>query len=429
MVEIKLHDIGEGMTEGEVLHLFVKEGDRVRSDQSLVEIQTDKITAELPSPLSGFIKKILIKEGDLVQVGETLLIVEGESSGTPFFEGTASHTPVQEKADSRVEEKNVLRDTKANDPRGPKRILAAPHTRKLARRHGVNLENIEGSGRLGRITTEDVEHAMSVEWEEVQSITANKRLSEAQPAQRPTDFEPAQLKYAFKEIPFRGRRKVIAEKMAHSLFTIPHVTHFDEADVTPLLNLKERLKLKDPDGSKGYNVSIVAFFIKAIAIALKDFPVFNAKLDEERKVIRLETTINMGLATDTEDGLIVPILKSVERKSVSDIHIEMKQLIAKAKQNELKREEVLGGTFTISNVGPLGSTGATPIINYPEVGLMAFHKTKKRPVVDEEDNIVIRSIMNLSMSFDHRVADGAQAVAFTNKVIELIENPEIMFLA
>jgi 2-oxoisovalerate dehydrogenase E2 component (dihydrolipoyl transacylase) len=246
---------------------------------------------------------------------------------------------------------------------------------------------------------------------------------------QPKEDGSFELKYAYKEIPFRGRRKIIADKMSHSLFTIPHVTHFDEADVTSLLNLRARLKLKDPDGSKGYLVSIVAFFIKATALALKEFPIFNARLDEERKVIRLGHTINMGLATDAEDGLIVPVLRSVESKSIFDIHREMKNLIKKAKQNELKREELVGGTFTISNVGPLGSTGATPIINYPEVGLMAFHKTKRRPVVDEHDNIVVRSMMNLSMSFDHRVADGAQAVAFTNKVIELIENPEIMLLS
>jgi 2-oxoisovalerate dehydrogenase E2 component (dihydrolipoyl transacylase) len=420
LVEIKLHDIGEGMTEGEILQLFVKEGDLVRNDQSLVEIQTDKITAELPSPVSGFIKKILIKEGDLVQVGETLLIVDGEVS-------ESRDTPIQVEVDSSHQESESIREPVL--PQGPKRILAAPHTRKFARRHGVNLETLEGTGRLGRITTEDVGRAIKGDLERKQSIIPEQHSVVVPPSVKPTDDDHSyELKYSYKEIPFRGRRKVIADKMSHSLFTIPHVTHFDEADVTPLLMLKERLKLKDPDGSKGYNVSIAAFFIKAIAIALKAFPIFNAQLDEERKVIRLEHTVNIGLATDTEEGLIVPVLKAVESKSISDLHLEMKELLNKAKQNKLKREELVGGTFTISNVGPLGSTGATPIINYPEVGLIAFHKTKKRPVVDEQDNIVVRSIMNLSMSFDHRVADGAQAIAFTNKVIELIENPEMMLL-
>ncbi|HET6872734.1 MAG TPA: dihydrolipoamide acetyltransferase family protein [Sporolactobacillaceae bacterium] len=417
MVEIKLHDIGEGMTEGEVLQLFVKEGDQVRNDQALVEIQTDKITAELPSPVSGMIKKILIREGDLVQVGETLLIVDGEMT----------ESPVHPSADYRHEEKiDDHRETGVSLPQGPKRILAAPHTRRLARRHGVNLESLEGTGRLGRITTEDVERAIQDAVGDVKPV--RPETTPVPVSKDPSHSESCELKYAYKEIPFKGRRKVIAERMTHSLFTIPHVTHFDEADVTSLLKIKERLKVYDPDGSKGYNVSLVAFFIKAIAVALKAFPIFNAQLDDERHVIRMVNTVNMGLATDTEEGLIVPVLKAVEKKSISDIHAEMKQLIKKAKQGELKREELVGGTFTISNVGPLGSTGATPIINYPEVGLIAFHKTKKRPVVDEQDAIVIRSMMNLSMSFDHRVADGAQAVAFTNKVIELIEHPELLLL-
>lgn len=406
------------MTEGEVLQLFVKEGDQVRNDQALVEIQTDKITAELPSPVSGMIKKILIREGDLVQVGETLLIVDGEMS----------ESTVDPFAEFRHEEKIEARhETVVSLPQGPKRILAAPHTRRLARRHGVNLESLEGTGRLGRITTEDVERAIKDVAGDVKPVPPETSPVHVSP-QSPSDSESCELKYAYKEIPFKGRRKVIAERMTHSLFTIPHVTHFDEADVTSLLKIKERLKFNDPDGSKGYNVSLVAFFIKAIAVALKEFPIFNAQLDDERNVIRMVNTVNMGLATDTEEGLIVPVLKAVEKKSISDIHAEMKQLIKKAKQGELKREELVGGTFTISNVGPLGSTGATPIINYPEVGLIAFHKTKKRPVVDEQDAIVVRSIMNLSMSFDHRVADGAQAVAFTNKVIELIEHPELLLL-
>lgn len=416
-MEIKLHDIGEGMTEGEVLQLFVKEGDQVRNDQALVEIQTDKITAELPSPVSGMIKKILIREGDLVQVGETLLIVDSEMSESPV------HPSVDFRHEEKVEER---RESVVSLPQGPKRILAAPHTRRLARRHGVNLESLEGTGRLGRITTEDIERAIKDVEGDVKSV--RPETSPVYVSKDSSHSESCELKYAYKEIPFKGRRKVIAERMTHSLFTIPHVTHFDEADVTSLLKIKERLKVYDPDGSKGYNVSLVAFFIKAIAVALKEFPIFNAQLDDERHVIRMVNTVNMGLATDTEEGLIVPVLKAVEKKSISDIHAEMKQLIKKAKQGELKREELIGGTFTISNVGPLGSTGATPIINYPEVGLIAFHKTKKRPVVDEQDAIVIRSMMNLSMSFDHRVADGAQAVAFTNKVIELIEHPELLLL-
>ena len=209
--------------------------------------------------------------------------------------------------------------------------------------------------------------------------------------------------------------------MTKSLFTIPHVSHFDEVDMTELLTLVDRLK------QSNQSVSVVSFFIKAIGLALKDYPIFNAALDEENELIHLKKNVNIGIAVDAEDGLIVPVISHVEQKSLKEIHMEMKELIGKAQRNELTHKEMSGGTFTISNVGPLGSTGATPIINHPEVGLMAFHKTKKRPAV-VDDQIVIRSMMNVSMSFDHRVADGASAVKFTNRMIELIEDPSKMLL-
>jgi len=220
-------------------------------------------------------------------------------------------------------------------------------------------------------------------------------------------------------IPFRGRRKQIAKKMTQSLYTIPHVTHFEEADLTELLAYRNDLK------EMNINVSAVAFFIKAIAVALKQFPVFNAKLDEENEVIRLEKEYNIGIATDTENGLIVPIIHHADQLSVRQIHDKLKELTKKAQEDKLTSAELKGGTFTISNVGPLGSIGATPIINHPETGLIAFHKTKKMPVVMENDEIAIRSIMTMSMAFDHRVADGATAVAFTNRFKQLIENPKL----
>jgi pyruvate dehydrogenase E2 component (dihydrolipoamide acetyltransferase) len=228
-------------------------------------------------------------------------------------------------------------------------------------------------------------------------------------------------------IPFKGRRKQIAKKMVQSLSTIPHVTHFEEIDVTAVMDLKKQLKAMDPDNSRGMNVSVAAFFVKAIQIALKDFPIFNAKLDEANDVILLEQHVSIGIATDAEDGLIVPVVKNVEQRSIRDIAVDMKEKINKAKQNKLTKDDMTGGTFTISNVGPLGSMGATPIINHPEVALMAFHKTKKTPVVIGND-IVIRSMMNVSMSFDHRIADGATAVQFTNRLKQLIENPHLMTL-
>jgi 2-oxoisovalerate dehydrogenase E2 component (dihydrolipoyl transacylase) len=421
MVEVKLHDIGEGMHEGEVIHFFVKAGDTVKIDQPLVEVQTDKVTAELPSPAAGTIKDIKVKEGDVVTVGSVILTIEASSS-------VQSEKKIEEPGN--IEEQPVI-DKIVTAPKNTvfaggvatlnKRVLAAPFTRKIARENGVDIEQIQGTGPGGRVTDQDVynfiENGSAPKAEEKTEGAAPERTSEA-PSFTSKDAE---------EIPFKGRRKQIAKKMVQSLATIPHVTHFEEIDVTAVMDLKKQLKAMDPENKRGMNVSVAAFFVKAIQIALKDFPIFNAKLDEEKEVIRLEKNVNIGIATDSDEGLIVPVISHVEQRNVRDIAADMKDKITRAKTNKLKGSDMIGGTFTISNVGPLGSIAATPIINHPEVALMAFHKTKKTPVVAGNE-IVIRSMMNVSMSFDHRVADGATAVMFTNRVKELIENPYFMTL-
>ncbi|MDN4524286.1 dihydrolipoamide acetyltransferase family protein [Fictibacillus fluitans] len=423
MVEVKLHDIGEGMHEGEILHFFVKTGDVVAIDQPLVEVQTDKVTAELPSPVAGKVTKILVKEGETVTVGTVLLCLESEGAAA-----AVSKTPELQKPLIETGMKSSPSNPRASIAMLTKRVLAAPYTRKVAREHGVDIEQITGTGPAGRITEEDVlrfVHGNEVSMKEEQPVAP--RLADPV-AQNPVGPVAKEVTAGdMEEIPFRGRRKQIAKKMTQSLFTIPHVTHFEEVDMTNVLELKKQLKLLDPESSKGFSVSVASFFIKAIQLALVDFPIFNSKLDEEKEVIRLEKQVNIGIATDSDDGLIVPVIKNVERRSIKDINRDMKEKITKAKESALTREDLTGGTFTISNVGPLGSMGATPIINAPEVALMAFHKTKKMPVVIQ-DEIQIRSVMNVSMSFDHRVADGATAVQFTNRFKELIENPSVMVL-
>ncbi|MGE8205050.1 dihydrolipoamide acetyltransferase family protein [Heyndrickxia sp. NPDC080065] len=384
MVEVKLHDIGEGMTEGEILTYLVKVGDQVRSDQPLVEVQTDKMTAELPSPAAGTVKEILVNEGTNVSVGTTLLIIETEQSN-----------PI---------EKVVIPTVNRNKVEHSKRItLASPFTRKIARELGIDIEKIKGTGPAGRIMDEDVYNFINKLEEPVEIVRHDK--TEA----------------VIEEIPFNGRRKQIASLMSKSLYTIPHVTHFEEVDMTNLLECKKQLK-KD-----GVNLSVAAFFIKAIQLSLAKFPIYNSVLDEEQGIIKLKKEYNIGVAVDTAEGLIVPVIRNVESKTLKTIHEEMKGLIEKAQNNSLTKEDISNGTFTISNVGPLGGIGATPIINYPQTALIAFHKTKKKPVVIN-DEIVIRSMMNLSMSFDHRVADGATAVGFTNQFVHLLEHPTRMLL-
>lgn len=415
MLEVKLVDIGEGMHEGEILHYFVKVGDRVTADQALVEVQTDKMTAELPSPGAGIVKEILVETGTTVTVGTTLLLIEQEG-------GSANVSKIEEKTDTKHAEKEVAaavsKETSTFKPAAGKInvVLAAPYTRKIARDHGVNIEEIVGTGPAGRVTDEDVYRYI----EQLNNPVQTVEVTSSEVCEQPTVTKEV-INRDPEFIPFKGRRKQIAKKMSQSLFTIPHVTHFEEIDMTDLIEFRSELK------ELGHSISVAAFFIKALQLALKDFPIFNAKLDEENEVIKLEKVYNIGLAADTEEGLIVPVIHNVETKSIKQIHNEMKELNKKAQENKLSMKELTGSTFTISNVGPLGSIGATPIINYPEVALMAFHKTKEMPVVRNKE-IVIRSMMNVSMSFDHRVADGGTAVAFTNRFKELIENPKMLLL-
>jgi 2-oxoisovalerate dehydrogenase E2 component (dihydrolipoyl transacylase) len=394
-MEVKLHDIGEGMTEANVNHFLVKAGDTVKADQPLVEVQTDKMTAEIPAPFSGRIKELKVGEGETIPVGTTVLLMEKED-GMPEAV------------------------TQPKKPQGirARRVLASPYTRKIARENGVDLDEVTGSGAGGRILDEDV-------YTFLQKDTGSQP-EEPIRAEEALEVQEVQPDAAAKDtstIPFRGRRKQIASKMTHSLRTIAHCTHFEEIDVTNLLEWKETMK------SRGQSISMGAYFIKVISICLKEFPLFNAELDEKNECVHLKREHHIGLATDTEEGLIVPVIRNVEAKSMKIIHREMKELTRKAQENRLTVKEMTGGTFTVSNVGPLnGSIGATPIINEPETGLLAFHKTKKRPMVNENDEIVIRSMMNVSMSFDHRVADGGTAVRFTNRLRDLIEEPQTLLL-
>ncbi|MFS0674088.1 dihydrolipoamide acetyltransferase family protein [Ornithinibacillus sp. 179-J 7C1 HS] len=408
MVEVKFHDIGEGMTEGEVVSYLVKVGDTVKVDQPLVEMQTDKMVAEIPSPANGTVKQINFEEGTTITIGSVLLEIDDgkeevmESSSEP--EVAAVLAP----------EKKAQEETQLTK-RPPKRIIAAPHTRRIAREHDVDIEQVIGSGPAGRVTDEDI-------YQFIRKRGSNgKEQVEVAVETEITRMEEPVIT-AGDTIPFTGIRKQIALKMTESLSKIPHVTHFDEVDLTNIIDFRQELK------DSGENISVVAFFLKALTITLQEFPLFNASLDEEHNVIRLLREYHIGLATNTEKGLLVPVLRDANKKSIKELHDEMKELTKKAQEQKLTAGEMKGGTFTVSNVGPLGGMAATPIINYPQTSIIAFHKTKKMPVVMENDEIAVRSIMTMSLSFDHRIIDGADSVLFTNRFIELIEQPKKLLL-
>ena len=402
MIEVKLHDVGEGMTEGEIAHYLVQVGDHVTTDQPVVEVATDKMVAELPAPVSGIVKEIIIPVGQTVQVGTTLLHIEASN---------ASEVPVAVTPEvSRVSEPAPVAVAAPPAQASPsKRVLATPYTRKIARDHGIDIEAVTASDPSGRVSEDDVLRFVNA------AVAPQEIIS-------PIVEEVTQQQTPPEMIPFRGIRKQIAKKMTQSLYTIPHVTHFEEVDMTRLLALRAEWK------AAGRNININAFFIKALIVALKEYPVFHAKLDEANECIRLEQDFHFGMATETPDGLMVPVIRHADQLSLTELHDQLIALQQRAQNGALRAADLKPSTFTMSNVGPLGSTGATPIINYPETALIAFHKTKKRACVDEDDQIVVRSMMNLSMSFDHRVADGATAVAFTNRFVSLIEHPTTLLL-
>jgi 2-oxoisovalerate dehydrogenase E2 component (dihydrolipoyl transacylase) len=386
-MEVKLYDIGEGMSEAEINCFLVKQGDFVSEDEPLVEVQTDKMTAEIPAPRAGIVREFIVKPGETVAVGAVLLLLEPENS--PEAAGK-------------------------NNRKMPKRILASPYTRKLARENDINIEDIEGSGPGGRVVDEDIFRMAG---------QGNKSIrEEASPQEIKKDTENYTAANST-SISYSGRRKKTAEKMVQSLSLIPHCTHFEDVDVTELSVFREELKKKEKP------VTATAFYIKALSMALKRFPVFNSRLDEKAGLIHLLPEHHIGVAVNAQEGLVVPVIRNVEEKTIAEIALDLQHLTRKALDGSLMPKETAGGTFTVSNVGPLnGSTGATPIILHPQTSIISLHKTKKMPVVDNDDQIVIRSIMKLSMSFDHRIADGAAAVGFTNHFSELIENPKLMLL-
>jgi 2-oxoglutarate dehydrogenase complex dihydrolipoamide succinyltransferase (E2) component len=387
--ELKLPDIGEGVAEGEILKWLVKEGEVVKEDQSLVEVMTDKVNVQIPSPKDGKIARLLVKEGEVVKVGHGILLIE--------VEGNAQESPVlAEPAPQAAPAPQSARSQMVLD-----RVLATPATRKLARELGVDLTTVIGTGPVGRVTDDDV------------------RGGKPSPA---VASPAAAAPYGGEErIQLRGVRKVIAERMAKSFHTMALVTLVDEVDMTELVLLREAFK--GSAEKKGVKLTFLPFIIKAVIPALREFPYTNSTLDERNGEIVLKKRYNLGIAADTPNGLMVPVLKDADRKDIFELSAEIERLASRARTGELGLEEVQGSTFTITNLGSIGGLFATPIVNYPEAAILGTHRISKRPVV-REGKIEVRDMMYLSLSFDHRVIDGAYGARFMNRIIDIIQDPK-----
>ena len=405
MFEFKLHDIGEGMHEGEIVKLLVKVGDLIEKDQPIVEVQTDKVTAELTSPVSGGISQILCAEGEVVKVGSTLVVIDTAESEV----AVAAHIVSFE------QEKPVLESPQQS--RTTLRVIATPHVRRLARQLGIDIEKVIGTGPIGRVTEEDLKR--------FGKEGQDPNIQHDQKAVSPMVRLPQADSSREERIPIRGIRKKIAEHMVKSVSIIPHVTHVDEMEMEALRALRERVKPFAEE--KQIKLTFLPFFVKAIVAALKEFRTFNASIDDEKGEIVLKNYYNIGIAIDTKEGLLVPVIKDADQKSILQIAEDITKLAELAKMGKLTVDQMTGGTFTISNVGPIGGKYASPIINHPEVAILALHKMEQRMVVRNGEG-VIRWMMNMSLSFDHRLIDGVSAVKFTNRIIRLLENIDLFLM-
>lgn len=447
--EILMPELAESVVEGEILKWLVEEGDYLKKDQPFVEVMTDKVTVELPSPYEGVLLKKLAKEGEVVKVHAPIALIAEPGEAV---EGAKEPPPVQaveersivepglpekeEKEDlslfkpdpTQVAVKNpFLSGEKPKEGARPQgRVLAVPAARKLARELGIPIEEVPGSGPLGRVRVEDVRAY-------AERRKAPPERPEEGPQVLPAGFPPPP-KYAppkgyehlEERVPLRGIRRTIAQGLWQSHLYTVRTLNVDEADLTALVALRERLK---PEAeAQGVKLTYLPFIVKAVVRALKKFPTLNTSLDEERQEIVYKRYYHIGLAVATERGLIVPVVRDADRKSVLELAQEIAELSQKAREGRLAPEEVTGSTFTITNIGSVGATLSFPIINLPDAAILGVHSIRKRPWVMPDGSIRPRDIMFLSLSFDHRLVDGAEAAMFTREVIRLLENPDLLLL-
>ncbi len=409
-MQFKLPELGEGVHEGEMVKWLVKKDDAVKFDQPICEIMTDKATVEIPSPIQGKVSELHVKEGQVVHVGQLMVSFNDATSGaTQAPAGASAAGPaVPSKASAPVAQAAVVESHIGN------RVLAAPSTRRLAREVGVNLLSVPATGEHGRVMRSDVE--------------AFAKGGSPVAAKAPARSNGAAVRE--ERVPFKGLRKKIAEKMRQSMDHATHFTYVEECDASALVAL--RVQAKDLGAKQGVKVTYLPFVMKAMVAALKEFPILNSSLDEEKGELVYKHYYNIGLSVQTEDGLTAPVVKDVDQKSVLEIAREIQNLVDRARAKKLTLEDLTGGSITLTNAGSIGGLFATPVINYPEVAILGFNKIFRKPVVKKvngAEQIVIADWTYFSISLDHRVVDGAVGAEFMKLFIQYIENPALMLLA
>ncbi|BCP97090.1 dihydrolipoamide acetyltransferase component of pyruvate dehydrogenase complex [Thermus thermophilus] len=420
-MEVKLPELGDNVTQATVVGVLVKEGDRVEPGQPLLELETDKAVVEVPAEAGGVVKRVLVKVGDEVRPGQPFLELAEAEGGAEAPPLKAEERP--EAAAPKAEE--APRPAPKEAPPAPQEapserrlIPAAPSIRRLARELGVDLTRLRGTGLAGRITEEDVRRAAGL------GETAPAALPAA-PAPRLPDF----TKWGpVRREPMSGVRKATVRSMSQAWAQVPMVTHFDEADVTELEALRKQYAKKAEE--KGFRLTLTAFLLKALALTLKAFPKFNASLDVEAQEIVYKDYIHIGVAVDTPHGLLVPVIRDVDRKGVLRLAEELQEISQRARERKLSPEEMQGATFSLSNLGGIGGTGFTPIVNWPEVAILGVSRSQMKPLWDPgKEAFVPRLVMPFSLTYDHRLIDGADAARFCRHLAGILEDPLGLALA
>ena len=423
-MDVKLPNLGEGADSGTVVNLFVKEGDKIEKDQPLLELENEKAVATVPSTASGIVAKIYVKSGDKISVGHRLISVT-ETNGAPAPAPVAkaareeNRAPAKSRAPQPVEDlpEEAAEEESAepvNHSNGE--VAAAPSLRKMANDLGLDLTRIRGSERGGRIVLADVRTYIQ---KLIRAAQQPKAPAAAVAAEKPAPEKIDFSKWGeISKKPMSSLRKIISRRMVENWNAIPHVTQFDEADLTSVLELRK--KYVAAYEKQGARLTVTSFVLKAVIAALKKHPIFNASLDEASEEIVYKEYYHIGIAVDTEAGLIVPVIRDVDKKSLVEISKELEELAKKARDRKVSGEELKGGTFTISNQGGIGGAHFTPIVNKPEVAILGLGKGSLKPVV-RNNLIEPRMMLPIGLSYDHRVIDGGTAARFTVDLVQALE--------
>ena len=443
--QFKMPDIGEGIAEGEIVKIDIKVGDTIQEDDILFEVQNDKSVEEIPSPVSGKVLEVRVQEGTVARVGDIIVVIDDGSGPAE----AAAPAAAPEAAPAAVEA--PVAPAAAPTPAAPaapaqatgvpaasnpdKLVLAMPSVRQYAREKGVDITLVVPTGKGGRVTREDINNfggapvasaAPAVE-AAVASAPAAQVEAPAAPAAKAEPAKPfvgsAEREERVKLTPMR---KAISKAMVNSKHTAPHVTLHDQVEVSKLWD--HRKKFKDVAAAQGTKLTFLPYVVKALAVAMKKFPVLNASIDDATQEIVYKNYINIGIATDTDLGLFVPNIKDANTKSMFGIADEINALAAKAHEGKLTAADMGHGTITISNIGSVGGGWFTPVINYPEVAILGVGTIVREPVINENDEIVIGRNMKLSLSFDHRIVDGATAQKAMNELKRLLADPELLLM-